>query len=229
MQIVGRSEDYTSSDPTLNPPIVEGQKNPMRRDTVQVPSMHSITLRVIADNPGVWLFHCTSLPSNQVQKKGRQRLLTFLTQNRPHRVAFAGWSRCDLHRGSSADPGARQGRLPAVYHRPMHVAGYPRVRQRCGPPGPLRPHWTTERTIPAKQRLARQGHRCHVWVRTLSLLSVRPDGLINGFRCSCVLTAVIGMATVVWYAWTEKLSEEEIEDEARAKAESKKAPFWKRS
>lgn len=61
MQIVGRSEDYTSDDPTLNPAIVEGQANPVRRDTVHIPSGHSATLRVVADNPGVWLLHCTSL------------------------------------------------------------------------------------------------------------------------------------------------------------------------
>lgn len=56
--LVGRSEDYTSDDPALNPPIVEGQANPVRRDTVQIPSMHSATMRIVADNPGVWLFHC---------------------------------------------------------------------------------------------------------------------------------------------------------------------------
>ncbi|CAL1708876.1 unnamed protein product [Somion occarium] len=58
MQLIGRAEDYTSDDPSLNPPIVEGQANPVRRDTVQVPSMNSVTMRVIADNPGVWFFHC---------------------------------------------------------------------------------------------------------------------------------------------------------------------------
>lgn len=57
-QIVGRSEDYTSDNATLNPPIVEGQANPIRRDTVQIPSMHSATLRFVADNPGVWFMHC---------------------------------------------------------------------------------------------------------------------------------------------------------------------------
>lgn len=56
--IVGRSTNYTSTDPTLNPPIVEGQANPIRRDTVHIPSMNSATLRVVADNPGVWLLHC---------------------------------------------------------------------------------------------------------------------------------------------------------------------------
>ena len=60
VQIVGRSTDYTSDDPTLNPPIVEGQANPMRRDTIQIPSGESVTLRVVADNPGVWFLHCTS-------------------------------------------------------------------------------------------------------------------------------------------------------------------------
>lgn len=56
--IVGRSLDFTSTDPTLNPPIAEGQANPIRRDTVQIPSGQSVTLRIVADNPGAWLLHC---------------------------------------------------------------------------------------------------------------------------------------------------------------------------
>ena len=59
MQLVGRAQDYTSDDPELNPLLNESQPNPMRRDTVQVPSMNSVRLRVVADNPGVWFFHCT--------------------------------------------------------------------------------------------------------------------------------------------------------------------------
>lgn len=55
---MGRAEDYTSSDPTLNPPVVEGQKNPIRRDTVRVPAGGSVTLRFAADNPGTWMLHC---------------------------------------------------------------------------------------------------------------------------------------------------------------------------
>jgi hypothetical protein len=55
---VGRSEDYTSTDLALNPPIVEGQPNPIRRDTVQIGGGSSATLRIVADHPGVWLFHC---------------------------------------------------------------------------------------------------------------------------------------------------------------------------
>ena len=39
--IVGRATNYTSSDPTLNPPIVEGQANPTRRDVVGIPPLGS--------------------------------------------------------------------------------------------------------------------------------------------------------------------------------------------
>ncbi|EDR02682.1 ferroxidase, multicopper oxidase [Laccaria bicolor S238N-H82] len=56
--LVGRATDYTSSDPTLNPPIIEGQANPIRRDVVGIPSMGSATMRVVAGNPGVWFLHC---------------------------------------------------------------------------------------------------------------------------------------------------------------------------
>lgn len=56
--MVGRAEDYTSSDPILNPPIARGQLNPMRRDTFDVPAGGSLTLRIVADNPGAWIMHC---------------------------------------------------------------------------------------------------------------------------------------------------------------------------
>jgi hypothetical protein len=36
------------------PPVVEGQANP-----IQIPPGQSITLRVVADNPGAWLLRCT--------------------------------------------------------------------------------------------------------------------------------------------------------------------------
>ncbi|KAI0249053.1 Cupredoxin [Lactifluus subvellereus] len=58
VQIVNRAQNYSSTDPTLNPPLVEGQANPIRRDTVQVPPGSSVTLRIVADNPGSWLLHC---------------------------------------------------------------------------------------------------------------------------------------------------------------------------
>lgn len=32
--------------------------NPMRRDTVTIPGFSHIVIRILADNPGVWAFHC---------------------------------------------------------------------------------------------------------------------------------------------------------------------------
>lgn len=57
-QIVKRGDDYTSNDTTINPPLKEGQANPIRRDTIQLLSMQTATLRFVADNSGAWLFHC---------------------------------------------------------------------------------------------------------------------------------------------------------------------------
>lgn len=56
--IAGRAANYTSTDPTQNPPVVEGQANPMRRDTIFIEAGASATLRFVADNPGVWFMHC---------------------------------------------------------------------------------------------------------------------------------------------------------------------------
>ncbi|KIM79223.1 Ferroxidase [Piloderma croceum F 1598] len=56
--IAGRAANYTSTDPTQNPPVVERQANPMRRDTIFIEAGASATLRFVADNPGVWFMHC---------------------------------------------------------------------------------------------------------------------------------------------------------------------------
>jgi hypothetical protein len=109
MQIVNRAEDYTSSDPMLNPPIVEGQANPMRRDTVTVPEGSSVSLRVLADNPGVWMLHCV-YPSFS--------LFMWLTAvpYRSHRVAPGGRPRGDLHRSATGDATACPGRASTAYN-----------------------------------------------------------------------------------------------------------------
>jgi iron transport multicopper oxidase len=54
--IVARSLNF--SDPDLDNTVVEGQANPIRRDVFQIPSGQSVTLRVVADNPGAWILHC---------------------------------------------------------------------------------------------------------------------------------------------------------------------------
>jgi iron transport multicopper oxidase len=55
--------DSESDDPMENPPLVEGQENPVRRDTIVVPAGGSTTLRWRADNPGTWFFHVSALLS----------------------------------------------------------------------------------------------------------------------------------------------------------------------
>ncbi|KAJ7138427.1 Fet3 protein [Mycena crocata] len=55
-QVVARSSDFTSDDPSVI--TTANQTNPLRRDTIQIESGGSATLRFIADNPGVWFFHC---------------------------------------------------------------------------------------------------------------------------------------------------------------------------
>ncbi|WFD20235.1 hypothetical protein MCAP1_002479 [Malassezia caprae] len=57
-QVVNRATDLRSKDPKANPPIKEGQKNPMRRDTVVLPPGGAVTIRFRADNPGAWFLHC---------------------------------------------------------------------------------------------------------------------------------------------------------------------------
>ncbi|KAJ0158047.1 Iron transport multicopper oxidase fio1 [Colletotrichum tanaceti] len=32
--------------------------NPIRRDTVTIPGFSHVVIRILADNPGVWAFHC---------------------------------------------------------------------------------------------------------------------------------------------------------------------------
>ncbi|KAG7097625.1 hypothetical protein E1B28_004958 [Marasmius oreades] len=58
--LVNRATDYKSSDTSLNPPVSNNLSNPMRRDTVYIPAGESVTLRFVADNPGVWLFQSSN-------------------------------------------------------------------------------------------------------------------------------------------------------------------------
>ncbi|THH20379.1 hypothetical protein EW146_g993 [Bondarzewia mesenterica] len=177
MQLVGRSEDYTSDNTTLNPAIVEGQANPMRRDTVQVPAGTSVTLRVIADNPGAWFFHCHIEWHLEVGLA-----VTFLEA-----------------------PLIAQERGGGI---PSFLAGH------CAALG-----------MPASGNAAG-----HASTTDLMGLPLGPFPQNNGWHskgigamAGCVLTAVLGMASVTWYSIGEHMTEEEMEDEARAKHAAKLA------
>ncbi|KAJ3309418.1 ferroxidase fet3 [Boothiomyces sp. JEL0838] len=56
-QIVGKSTTPYYNETAMNP-IFNSLENPVRRDTVIVPSKGWAALRFRADNPGVWPFHC---------------------------------------------------------------------------------------------------------------------------------------------------------------------------
>ncbi|KAJ2013885.1 ferroxidase fet3 [Coemansia sp. S610] len=49
----------TQADPDASPiPVRKFSEWPMRRDTFVVPAFHYTKVRFLADNPGVWIFHC---------------------------------------------------------------------------------------------------------------------------------------------------------------------------
>ncbi|TDL21948.1 Fet3 protein [Rickenella mellea] len=183
-QIVNRAQDYTSDDPTLNPPLTEGQANPIRRDTVQVPGGTSATLRFVADNPGVWFFHC-----------------------------HIEWH---LEVGLAIElisaPLTLQSRIAS--NAPGQPIPPPELIQQCAAQG-----------IPTSGNAA--GHNSTTDLSGLKLgpfeqkLGWRPKGI--GAMAGCVLTAVIGMATVVWYALGGHISEEEMEEEIRHAQDAKAA------
>ena len=53
---MARTEDITSPDNTTT--LAADPNNPMLRDTIEIPSGGSVTIRWIADNPGAWILHC---------------------------------------------------------------------------------------------------------------------------------------------------------------------------
>lgn len=176
-QIVQRSTDYTSDDPSLNPPVNESQVNPIRRDTVQVPSGNGVTLRVIADNPGVWFFHChiewhleaglaVTFVEAPLQAQQRNAIPQFM------------YDQCDALSVPTSG----------------NAAGHP-----------------------ASDALDLSGWTLGPFQQVLGW---RPKGI--GAMAGCVLTAVLGMLTVTWYALGGHISDEEMEAEVRVQQEEKR-------
>ncbi|KAF8989844.1 Fet3 protein, partial [Hymenopellis radicata] len=174
--IVGRSDDYTSDDPILNPPIQEGQVNPIRRDTIHVPSGGSATLRVIADNPGVWFLHCHIEWHLEVGLAIQLIEAPLIAQERSTgRVPQKMYDNCqalnDPYSGNAA------GHASATDLSGLTLGPYP---QKLG--------WHSK-------------------------------GI--GAMAGCVLTAVLGMLTVVWYSMGGSMTDEEIEHEVREQIDAK--------
>ncbi|KXN86655.1 Iron transport multicopper oxidase fio1 [Leucoagaricus sp. SymC.cos] len=180
--LVGRSQDYTSDDPTLNPPVEEGQSNPMRRDTVHIPSMGSVTLRVVADNPGVWLFHCHIEWHLEAGLAFQLVEAPLVAQQHQAQVPQKLKDNCEaLGRPIS---GNAAGKASTTDLKGLTVGPFP---QQLG--------WHAK-------------------------------GI--GAMFGCVLTATIGMASVVWYTLGGYITEEEMEEEVQAKiaAKEKRGRFF---
>ncbi|KAN0085920.1 Ferroxidase [Tylopilus felleus] len=176
-QIVNRAEQYDSTDPALNPPLIEGQANPMRRDTITIPGGSSATLRVVADNPGAWLFHC------HIEWHLEAGLAVQFIEA-PLQVQELA-----------------VGRVPSSLYEQCTAQGIPQSGNAAG----------------------------HASATDLSGLPLGPWPQIMGWQLKgilamtgCVLTAVIGMMTVVWYTMGVKDSEQEIEQEVMRRLEAKR-------
>ncbi|KAI9460784.1 Fet3 ferroxidase [Boletus coccyginus] len=175
-QIVNRAQQYDSTDPTLNPPLIEGQANPMRRDTITIPGGESATLRVVADNPGAWLFHCHI--EWHLEAGLAVQFIEAPLQAQERAV----------------------GQAPSFLYEQCAALGVPQSGNAAG----------------------------HASATDLSGLPLGPWQQIMGWQpkgilamTGCVLTAVIGMLTVVWYTMGVKDSEEEIEQEIMRRIEAR--------
>ncbi|KAL5524740.1 FET3_1 [Sanghuangporus sanghuang] len=184
-QIVNRATDYTSDDPALNPPVPEGQANPVRRDTVQVESGASVTLRFVANNPGAWMFHC------HIEWHLQAGLaITLITA--PEQMTAA----------ATADVGGGRHPVPQFMFDQCAALAEPTTGNAAGK------NSTTD----------------------LTGLTLGPFLQNNGWHAKgigamtgCVLTAVIGMLFVSWYALGERLSDAEVEAETRRRQDAKDA------
>jgi len=182
--IVNRAQDYTSSNQTLNPPLQEGQANPMRRDTIMIQPSASATLRIVADNPGAWFFHCHiewHLESGLAVQFIEAPLIAQ----------------------------QRSGPLPLAVAEQCKMLGEPVSGNAAGHASA-----TDLSGLPLGPYLQKTG-----W---------KPRGI--GAMAGCVLAAMLGMITVVWYALGGQISDEEIEQEVHAKRENKqkRKDFFKR-
>ncbi|KAH9932264.1 Fet3 ferroxidase protein [Fomitopsis serialis] len=174
VQIINFAEDYTSDDPSLNPPINESQPNPMRRDTILAPPGGAYTFRVVMNNPGVWFFHC------HIEWHLESGLAIQLIEA-PLQMQ-------------------ERNTMPSVLNDQCAALGLPYTGNAAGFAS------TTDLDgLPAGPWVQNNG-----W---------HAKGI--GAMAGCVLSAVLGMATVVWYALGGHISEAEIEYEERLRLEAK--------
>ncbi|EIW77038.1 Fet3 ferroxidase [Coniophora puteana RWD-64-598 SS2] len=175
-QVINIATQYNVSDLSLNPPVQEGQANPMRRDTIMIPAGGSVTLRVVADNPGVWFFHCHI---DWHLSTGLAIQIIEAPQQMQERA---------------------QGIVPQYMYDQCQTLGTPYQGNAAG-------HFSTTDLSgwflgPYEQELG--------WLK---------KGILAMF--GCVLTACLGMLTVMWYSLGTQFTDEEVEEAVKARIEAK--------
>lgn len=181
--VIEKSFNVSSDDPVENPPILEDQENPARRDTITIPPEGKVVLRWRADNPGVWFFHC----------------------------------HIDWHLSSglamvfveAPDVMQKNFQIPAQMYDHCKIKDIP----------------TTGNVVGKNSTSDMEGQE------------TGPQPLVMGWTpkakgvmAACVITVLIGLATIIWYGAGE-LNEEELEEEVRRAVEAKqnKVPIWKKA
>ncbi|MBW0499229.1 hypothetical protein O181_038944 [Austropuccinia psidii MF-1] len=174
-QIVDKQTTITSNAPVYSNATLT---NPIRRDTIQIPGGGSASLRFVADNPGVWLFHC------HIEWHLESGLATVVVVapelvQKSHPVPPFMKSQCDMMGiSSSGNAGGLSG--SGIYD--LSTA----------PQGPF----------PQNSGFYTKG-----------IISIS----------ACIVSSLIGVLTILWYAGGEQIEEEEVEREIVQKLSNKEA------
>ncbi|RUP48939.1 Cupredoxin [Jimgerdemannia flammicorona] len=184
-QVIGRSDGlYNSSNPYPEP------ANPIRRDTVQVPAGGNVVIRFRADNPGVWLYVFSFPPSFNTPLPPFNvtcRLLYYLTPRSLH--CHIQWHmEAGLAMPFIEAPERAQARihLPQVFLDQCRELNINPMGNAAGNNGT---DFSGLQSGP--QMIVEFGSRAY------------------GALAACVISAVIGMGTVIWYAKEDKIKKVE--------------------
>ncbi|GAA5912089.1 uncharacterized protein JCM6883_007107 [Sporobolomyces salmoneus] len=250
-QITRFAVDVTSDDPALNPPYTYDNPNPMTRDTVVVPPGGAVNIAFRADNPGAWLFHChiqwhmeaglavvfmedplgaqqtLTLPQRIVDQCNMQGINPYgnaagklsLTDLRgapdgPRDQAhITGWqvdsppssssiSSSSSSKTSKALKASKTSKARKSSKAPTSTASVPRSSSDL----------VNDQTVTVRKYKRSDGSSRDEENRTRKA---------KGALAGCVITAVLGMLTVVWYAVGGQLDIEELEREVQRKLDEK--------
>ena len=201
--MVSKSFDVTSDDPAINPPLVEDQKNPARRDTITIPPSGKVVIRWRSDNPGAWFFHChVNSPSIFYQYSADIKVDWHLSSGLA--VVFV----------EAPEKLQQSPRMPQALYDQCDYWGLPTSGNVIGKNSTTDMEGQPWGPFPLVM-VGLLSNMCH-----LSLYqNWTPKAIIT--MIACIITALVGFGTVIWYG-SGDLDEAEIEEEVKRKMEAKK-------